>query len=566
MKLGFVILAHENLHRVEQLARHLAEQNCAVSVHIDKNTANSEFQQLVHSLADVTEVVFAPRTACEWGRFSIVKATLDASEKLLGTFPDISHVCLISGSCLPVRPIRQFHKFLHRNQNTDFIESVSVQNNYWVKGGLNEERFALYFPFSWRKNRWLFDRFVDVQRKLKIKRKTPDLLVPHIGSQWWCLTKRTLKKILDDPRRPYYDSYFKKSWIPDESYFQTLARLHSKKLESRSLTFSKFDFMGKPYTFYNDQLDLMMSSDCFMARKIWSGADDLYAILLDSKRANQPMTKANPKLLTETFEAADQTRCEGGEGRFHPGRFPLGQAERSGVSAGDYTVFVGFKDLYEHFPEWLERNTETLSHGRIFAPQRVGNNKPDHHFKGNLPAETGIRNRNVRSYLSNFLWENREQHQSFIYELRDHKQVPGIFAHDPKAKIVMIRHSWLLLLANRKTSFRETLNAAKRFQKIEQDFLDEMAVADKSSRLMIVELDAAVQDTSAMLLQATEHLVSPNWKRLQVMPKMHNLEKLDSLIRKLRNKGLKIRYEQKQKTKPKEASAPSGYSKPYVVK
>ncbi len=566
MKLGFVILAHENLHRVEQLARHLAEQKCVVSVHIDKNTKNGDFQELVHNLADVEEVVFAPRTACEWGRFSIVKATLDASQKLLDTFPDTSHVCLISGSCLPVRPIRQFHKFLQRNQNTDFIESVSVQNNYWVKGGLNEERFALYFPFSWRKNRWLFDRFVDVQRKLKIKRKTPDLLVPHIGSQWWCLTKRTLKKILDDPRRPYYDSYFKRAWIPDESYFQTLARLHSKKLESRSLTFSKFDFVGKPYTFYNDQLDLLMSSDCFMARKIWCGADDLYAILLDGKRANQPMTKANPKRLTETFEAADQTRCEGGEGRFHPGRFPLGQAERSGVSAGEYTVFVGFKNLYEHFPEWLERNTETLSHGQIFAPRRVGKSKPDHHFKGNLPAETGIRNRNVRSYLSNFLWENRDRHQSFIYELRDHKQVPGIFAHDHKAKIVMIRHSWLLSLVNQKTSFRETLLLAQKFHKIEQDFLDEMAVADKSSRLMLVELDAAVQDTSAMLLQATEHLVSPNWQRLQVMPKMHNLEKLDSLVRKLRNKGLKIRYEQKQKTKPKEVSAPSGYSKPYVVK
>ncbi len=566
MKLGFVILAHENLHRVEQLVRHLADQQCVVSIHIDKNTKNGDFQGLVNGLSDVPEVVFSRRTACEWGRFSIVKATLDASEKLFDTFPDTSHVCLISGSCLPVRPIRQFHKFLLRNKQTDFIESVSVQNNYWVKGGLNEERFSLYFPFSWRKHRWLFDRSVALQRKLKIKRKTPDRLVPHIGSQWWCLTKRTLKKILNDPHRPHYDNYFKSSWIPDESYFQTLARLHSKKLESRSLTFSKFDFLGKPYTFYNDQLDLMMSSDCFMARKIWSGADDLYAILLDSKRANQPMTKANPKRLIDTFDAADQTRCEGGEGRFHPGRFPLGQAQGSGVSAGEYTVFAGFKDLYEHFPEWLGQNTDALPHGRIFAPRHVANKKSGQHFEGNLPAVAGIRNRNVRSYLSNFLWANREQHQCFIYELNDTKEVPGILSHDRNAKIIMVRHSWLLLLLNRKSSFREILIAAQNFQKIEQNFLEEMAEANKSSRLMIMELDDAVQKTSEMLLQATEHLVPPNRRRLQVMPKMHNLDKLDSLVRKLRNKGLKIRYEHKQKEKPNAASEPAGYSKPYVVK
>ena len=380
MKIGFIILAHENLERVEQLARHLSEQGSPACIHIDDNVSDQDYTRLTNKLSDVSDVIFSRRISCEWGRFSIVKATLEASEMLLNTFKNVTNVMLISGSCLPIRPMRQLAKFLVRNSHTDYIESVSVQNNFWVKGGLNEERFTLYFPFSWRNQRWLFDKSVDLQRKLQVTRKVPDKLVPHIGSQWWCLTAKTLRKILQDPRRQYYDAYFRAAWIPDESYFQTLARLHSRKIESRSLTFSKFDFMGKPYNFYDDQLDFLTQSDCFFARKIWAGADVLYETLLNPKRANQPMTKANPKVLNEAFDQADQIRCEGGEGRFHQGRFPRGNASRAGVCENDFSVFVGFKDLYEKFPNWLEQNTSTIAHGSIFRRGGVGGREPNEYF------------------------------------------------------------------------------------------------------------------------------------------------------------------------------------------
>ena len=47
-----------------------------------------------------------------------------------------------------------------------------------------------------------------------------------MGSQWWCLTRATLRAILRDPDRPALARYFRGVWIPDESYFQTLARRH----------------------------------------------------------------------------------------------------------------------------------------------------------------------------------------------------------------------------------------------------------------------------------------------------------------------------------------------------
>lgn len=564
MRIGFVILAHTDLYRVAQMVRHLSQQDCAVAIHIDKKVASSEFEAFQNDLDGLENIVFPKRTACEWGEFSLVQATLDASETLLKTFDDVTNVLLISGSCLPIRPVRQLKRFLERNGKTDYIESVSVKNNFWVKDGLNEERFTLYFPFSWRKQRRSFDRLVAFQRRVGIKRKVPDPLVPHIGSQWWCLTAKTLRAIINDPKRPYYDAYFNWSWIPDESYFQTLARLHSDNIASRSLTFSKFDYLGKPFVFYDDHLKELTQSDCFWARKMWAGADRLYDTLLDPKRANQSMSQAKPKEFDAKFETADKLRCEGGTGRFYQGRFPYDRAERTGVSQVPYTVFVGFKGLYQQFPQWVHDSTDAMAYGSVFARGHVANSERADEFAGNLPAEPVIRNRNPKGYLANLLWPHRDQHQCFLYDFRDNPRILQTLAHDPMAQIVLIRHSWLLSLLNRPASFENQVVNAKRFHRIEQKFMQEFAKPKALAHFQTIALEFAVGEPGKALEQAIAHIPQGENHPLKLMPERENVEGLDNLARKLRNRGLKIEYE--YQARPKSRKQETAYKKPYVVK
>lgn len=562
MNLGFIVLAHQDLDRVAQLVRHLADAGCPVAVHIDRHVPQAGFAALQREMQDLPQVRFAPRIQCEWGRFSLVKATLGAARTLLDAAPDLDHVCLISGSCLPIRPIKQFKRFLSRNRRVDFIESVSVENNFWVKDGLNEERFTLYFPFSWRNQRRLFDRAVSFQRRVGVRRRIPGDLVPHIGSQWWCLTARTLRAILDDPRRPYFDSYFSWSWIPDESYFQTLARLHGEKIESRSLTFSKFDYLGRPFTLYDDHLEDLQLSDCFMARKVWRGADRLYARYLDPARANQPMSKADPKAFEAMFDRADQLRCEGGTGRFHQGRFPYDKAERTGVSNAPYTVFVGFQMLYNHFPRWVETTTDTLAHGSVFARGHVAHRPSTDHFEGNLAAAIRIRNRNPKGYLANLLWPNRHRHQSLLLDFRDHTAILDTLVCDPRATVVLVRHSWLIRLLQQKSSFEGILANARRYLRMEQIFLEAFAGPDACARLTTLPLEFALEQPAAFLEAAVGHM--PRGSRaLKSMPGHVTVDGLDHLVRKLRNTGLKLEYEPQPKPRTEPAAK---YQKPYVVK
>jgi hypothetical protein len=201
MSVGFIMLCHTAFDRAAQVARYWAERGCPVVIHVDKRVGSRNHAKFQRSVADLENVKFGPRFACEWGTWGMVAATQAAAELMLKSFADVRHVYLASGSCLPLRPVEELKHYLDERPNTDFIESVTTEDVTWTVGGLDEERFTLRFPFSWKKHRELFDRYVRLQRKVGFRRRIPKGLVPHMGSQWWCLTRQTLSAILEDTRR-----------------------------------------------------------------------------------------------------------------------------------------------------------------------------------------------------------------------------------------------------------------------------------------------------------------------------------------------------------------------------
>ena len=68
-----------------------------------------------------------------WG---LVAATLSSSEILLESYPNIRHVYLASGACMPLRPVKDLTAYLDRHPDTDFIESVSTAEATWAIDGL----------------------------------------------------------------------------------------------------------------------------------------------------------------------------------------------------------------------------------------------------------------------------------------------------------------------------------------------------------------------------------------------------------------------------------------------
>jgi len=559
------MLVHTALGRAEQVARHWHAAGCPVVLHVDRIVPRDTYQSFVHALSDLENVRFCRRHRCEWGTWGIVAATQDAAELLLDTFDDVRHVYLASGSCLPLRPVQELNDYLAARPRTDFIESATTADVPWTVGGLDHERFTLRFPFSWKKNRFLFDRAVAIQRAIRYRRKIPNGIIPHMGSQWWCLTRQTLSAILQDPERPSYDAYFRHVWIPDESYFQSLARLYSTSIESRSLTLSKFDFQGKPHIFYDDHLQLLRRSDCFVARKIWPQAEKLYQAFLTDADGAMKKTEPNPGKIDRIFAKAVERRTEGRPGLYMQSRFP-NQGWENGVTAARYSVFEGFTELFEDFETWLGRATGARVHGHLFHPERAEFADGQSTINGALSDRPGLRERNSKAFLTNLIWNTRGERQCFQFGPGDTQGISWVIATDPNAQISCITGAWAIPLFKSNRNFADIRAEAAHLQKIENDHLWALRSPHAKARIRIWTLAEFIEAPMEPLQTIIDEISTKPLRRLAEAPKMTDLTGFGQFLQNLKNQGMHPYLMGDFPVSQSDTPLPGKKRKPYLVR
>ena len=537
MSVGIVMLCHTALDRAAEVARHWATRHCPVVIHVDKRVKRRPYDALVRSLADLPNIRFSGRHACEWGTWGIVAATQEASSVLLREFPNVRHVYLASGSCLPLRPVDEMVAYLNERPRTDFIESVTTEDVGWTIGGLDVERFTLRFPFSWRKRRRLFDGYVKLQRRFGFRRRIPAGIIPHLGSQWWCLTRQTLSAILENPDRAEIDRYFRRVWIPDESYFQTMVRQVSANVESRSLTLSKFDFQGKPHIFYDDHLQLLRRSDCFVARKIWPHASKLYKAFLSDEPGGQAAAEPNPGKIDRLFAKAVERRTKGRAGLYMQSRHPNENWE-NGRTAAPYSVFEGFSEVFENFETWLSKASGTRVHGHIFAPDRVHFAGGERIYNGSLSDSAAMRDYNPTSFLTNLIWNTRGERQCFQLGPNDNQSLNWFIAGDPNAQISVISGSWAIPLFHSNANFSDIRKDAARLQKIEADFLYALRLPWVKARVRIWTLAEFIENPMEPLQTIVDEISPRSMRRLTEAPRLTDLAGFGQFLQNLRNQGM----------------------------
>ena len=537
--LGVVMLAHTALDRAAQVARFWLDAGCPVALHIDSAVPQAQVAAMQAELGDQPLLRMVPRLRCDWGSWNIVAASQSAAKTLLHDFATLEHVLLTSGSCLPLRPAAELIGHLQANQGSDYIESVAVDHADWITGGLSRERFTLHFPFSWRKQRWLFDRAVDLQRRWGLAREIPRPLEPHLGSQWWCLSRTTLDAILTHPKRDRYERYFKRCWIPDESYFQTLVRQHGRRIESHSLTLVKFDRNGRPNLFYDDHLQLLRRSDRFLARKIWPQADRLYQFFLTNEARNLAPVLPEPVKIDRYFEQAEHQRTEGRAGLYMQSRFPHEDSGQA-LTAGPYSVFGGFDQLFRGFEFWLGQVTGTRAHCHLYAPERANFHGGAQVWHGAISNSATLRDYNPRMFLTNLLWATRGERQCFSISARDHVPPDLIWfmAKDRNAQISFVSGCFLLPLFRGEYWPDDWLGHIAWLQKREQHMLSVLQSRWVNADVRIWTLAEFMKSPERYLKEVLGKIVPDAAIASHGLPDMQSLDGLEDFLRDLRNKGL----------------------------
>ncbi|EEW26164.1 DUF5928 domain-containing protein [Rhodobacter ferrooxidans] len=270
-KIAYILLCHKDPEGIIAQAERLTAAGDFIAIHFDANARREDYDRIREALDGNRAVAFAARRVkCGWGEWSLVEATLQAVTAAEAAFPRATHFYMLSGDCMPIKTAEYAHAFLDRD-DVDYIESFDFFQSDWIKTGIKAERLIYRHFFNERSHKWAFYTSMKLQDRFGLTRKIPADLQIQIGSQWWCLRRRTMEWLLDFiKRRGDVMRFFRTTWIPDETFFQTLVRhlVPEHEIRTRTLTFLMFTDYGMPVNFYNDQYDLLTSQDYLFARKV----------------------------------------------------------------------------------------------------------------------------------------------------------------------------------------------------------------------------------------------------------------------------------------------------------
>ena len=278
VKIAFLMLVHKDPDAILAQARALSGalsgglsgRGDCVAIHVDRRMPAAQFARIEAGLAGLERVALAPRQKCGWGEWSLVAATLALIRTARKRFGGITHYHLLSGDCYPIKPRGHFEAVLGA-ADRDIIEAEDFFESGWIKTGLVEERLVYRHYFNERERPKLFYGALALQQRLGLRRRMPKGIRPRIGSQWWCLRAVTVERLLRFiAKRRDVIRFFRRSWIPDETFFQTLVRhlVAPEEISGHPPTFLIFSDYGMPVVFQSDHYDFLRGRDRFFARKV----------------------------------------------------------------------------------------------------------------------------------------------------------------------------------------------------------------------------------------------------------------------------------------------------------
>ncbi|HHW39530.1 MAG TPA: beta-1,6-N-acetylglucosaminyltransferase [Bacillales bacterium] len=449
MKILYLILAHNNPDLLAEQAEVLirAGDQSSVLIHYDAASSAESYSKLVQAVGDSSRIkLVKERIACRWGSYTLVQAVVNSLEELFLSHAeqDYEYVVLLSGACLPSKPIKQLERFLTENKGKEFIEVAGPE---WILDGLREERYRLYFPFapSPRKSR-VQDLCVTLQRALKVRRKVPAGLEVKFGSQWWALSTDTCKKIITYLKmNPSVVSFFKRTFIPDEMVFPTLVGqlVDSDNIANFCLTKFHFSSSGKPVVFYDDHIPYLKQLPGFFFRKVPREASKLRQASYDlaiSSDNGRPLEVGSVDTNVVSYILKSQVMFPVPGQMFYYSSIPERQIEALLSFNKPYVVVFGGREKVAKIVSSLN-SPIFKTFGNVFHPAMVhfGKSNPSE-FCGLKEADYKIRDLNPALYLVR-LRSRVDEVPVIFWSPGDNVEICDVLTRDPNALIVLALHN-----------------------------------------------------------------------------------------------------------------------------
>lgn len=271
MKHAVLLLWHKNMEQLMNLINHF-DEGFKFFIHIDKKSIVSKEEiKLLKSNRQIAGVY--QKYKVNWGGFNILKAELFLLHEIVkdGSF---DYIHFMSGQDYPIKNINNIKSYFEKHEGMEFIEYMSLPSEKWERG--TYDRFTFYRLNDWldyttQKGYQIIEKFIDIQKKFRIKRRIPDQF-KHLygGSNWMSITNGCAEYIIKNKRkyRRFYNR-LKYTFAADEVYFHTIIlNSHFKdKVENNNLRCILWDRDSSPIILNETHWWEIITSSRLFARK-----------------------------------------------------------------------------------------------------------------------------------------------------------------------------------------------------------------------------------------------------------------------------------------------------------
>ncbi|MEJ7779037.1 MAG: beta-1,6-N-acetylglucosaminyltransferase [Daejeonella sp.] len=265
MKIATVITVYKQPELVERLLRTMEHIGFDFYLHIDEKVDFKEYSYLA-TLPNT--YVLKKRFDIKWAGYSMIDALVYGMNEVLKSGIEYDFISHMSAQCYPIKRVQLIYDFFDLHKGINFLNCEASPSAWWNKA---KERYEIYhFPAYSIKG---IHRLSNVLTKILPKRKLPFDYTLYGGAfgAYWTITTATAEYIIDYLKQNRkVQSFFRKTWGPDEVLFNTLVMNSPFNTQVINNNYRYIDWsagLANPKVLTIKDYDYLASSDALFARK-----------------------------------------------------------------------------------------------------------------------------------------------------------------------------------------------------------------------------------------------------------------------------------------------------------
>ena len=332
MKFAYLINSHKNAIHVKRLVDQLNNADTVFVIHVSKTCEKGFWKEIRNLLDDYQNVYFCKREKSIHYGFAIVQATINGMKTLLKHNLKFDYFHLLSGQDYPIKSNKEIFNFFEKENGKQFFllwkmfpkpgedyfenhpwgkfrqEYRVTRHNLIINGKIvtvpeilskrliskplwpTIKIFLYESPKYIREKKWKSELLILILSRLfRTKRNIENLSFELYGGKtWFSITKECLEHIVyQHDNIPKWKKFFKRSYIPDESYFHTIVMNSSFSKNVINDYLREVEWEGgdgtHPVIWTLNDFDRLAKSNNFWARKFEDSVDSKILDEIDEK-------------------------------------------------------------------------------------------------------------------------------------------------------------------------------------------------------------------------------------------------------------------------------------------